>query len=576
MPTSEAPAMNYTGPIITELAEGLALLDKDEWVGLDIETTGLSAWRNRVAVISLYGDKTKIPVVLHTRGNVPPAFVEWASRPTRKFIAHNAVGFDAYFLANAGMDIFEPEWYDTLVGEAAVLVSGRRNVSVSLKATVARRVGKTLDKGMDHSTWMLPILNESQLQYVVGDVIYLHRIMAKQRSHADSIEVREALDLEMRLLKSVFRMTLNGLPFNTGILSQYLGEQLDETNRAEKDLFAIFGKINLNSPKQLKEALSSVGINLESTAVEVLKERQRWGGDGKEVIDRILQYRHGNQRLKMYSSSFLERFVVDDWIHARFWQVGTDTGRFSSSDPNLQQVPGDMRHVFLAPDGYKMVSADYSQIEVRAAASIAGDHQLLEDLASGEDIHRQIAASVFRKKPEDVTGSERSVMKAGTFTFIFAGGAFTAAAQARDGGAAITQEQMQRVYNDFFIRYPEMWAAVTKARGIQARGGSVVLTLPTGLKRQVAGEHLKATRILNTLIQGTAAAGLKYGLLDLQERGEDLWLGATVHDELVACVPDSDAEDYGKSIEAGMIRGMKRVIDAPVKVGVGVGQSWTH
>ena len=575
MPT-EAPDELYKGRIITELAEGLALLDKDEWVGIDIETTGLSAWRNRVAVISMYGDKTKIPVVLHTRGDVPLEFVKWASHSSRKFVAHNAVGFDAYFLANAGMDIFTPEWYDTLVGETAILVSGRRDVSASLKATVQRRVGKTLNKGIDHSTWMLPILNEQQLQYVVGDVIYLHKIMKKQKQHADSIEVREALDLEMKLLKSVFRMTLNGLPFNTQILGQYLTEQLDATEQAQKDLFAIFGRINLNSPKQLKEALSAVGINVESTAVEVLKERQRWGGEGKEVLDRVLQFRHGNQRLKMYSSSFLERFVFDDWIHARFWQVGTDTGRFSSSDPNLQQVPGDMRHVFRAPDGYKMVSADYSQIEVRAAASIANDHQLLEDLAAGGDIHRQIASSVFGKPQDEISDTERSVMKAGTFTFIFAGGAFTAAAQARDGGADISHDQMKKVYNDFFVRYPDMWDAVTKARAIQQRGGSVTLTMPTGLKRQVAGEHLKATRILNTLIQGTAAAGLKFGLLDLQERGEDLWLGATVHDELVACVPEPDAVDYGKSIEAGMIRGMAQAINAPIKVGVGVGDYWTH
>lgn len=554
----------------------MARMINDSWIGLDLETSGLSPWKDKIAVITLYGKDSRETAVLHVRGRIPEPLKAFLSDPRRNFITHNGGGFDMLFLATHGVDIQEPTWYDTLVGEGCALVSNRRDVSRSLQASLQRRLKVEVKKDQRLSNWMQVELTPEQVEYCADDVRHLPNLMASQQEKVAGTTQERALLTELRLLPVVAKMSLNGLPFDEGGLEAYLADGAQSLLEESEWLFEKFGRpINLGSVPQLKAALADLRIFLPSTDKEHLKILELYGAEEQaEVAEHLLKWKYGAQRKKMYTPEWVKKYVTDGWVHARFWQVGTDTGRFSSSEPNLQQVPGDMRFLFGNLPGYKIVSVDYSQIEVRVAAKVANDQVLLQAL-NEEDIHTAIAAQIFDKKPEDVSKAERKMSKAMSFTLLFGGGAGTLYDYSRMSGGSITKEECQELVSRFFGRFRGIAEMKRKAKMRADWRSPVPITLPTGLRRILVGDTLTATRLLNTVVQGSAAAGLKYGILEASDRGLDDYLGATVHDELVSAVPTREAEEYGHELSEAMIAGMLRAIpDTPVKVEAKIGDTW--
>lgn len=558
---------------IRDVDEAIKRLQHDRLIALDIETGGLDPWKDPIAVVSLHGATSSQTAVLHVRGRIPRPLEDFLSDEGKTFVGHNVGGFDALFLAENGVDVWAPRWYDTMVGEAALMTSGRRDFSVSLKNTIQRRLGKKISKEQQVSAWMAETLTPEQVKYCVDDVRLLPDLYNEQLTRAGGSSMRQALDVEMQVLPVVMSMSMNGLPIGEEQFRAYITKQSADFKRTQGELFAIFGReINMNSPAQLKKALHDIGAPVEDTTAETLMWLYEISGDQR--LRTLLKCKFAGQRLKVYSDDWLKQYAWDWQVRSRFWQCGTETGRFSSSNPNLQQIPRDMRPVFGWRPGWKMIWADYSQIEVRIAAKIARDKVMLQAVEH-EDTHRAVAALVFQKTPEDITSEERKLSKAMTFTLLFGGSANRLYEYARLNGSKITPADASNMYDAFFHRFVGLHRMRVKAQGLARDWGPLTLTLPTGMRRVLAGQQKTPTRILNTSVQGTAAAGMKYALIECAKRDLTQYLGCTVHDELVACVPEDMAEEYARELTEAMTVGMLKAIDIPVKVETEIADAWS-
>lgn len=560
-------------PVIRDVREACKLLSKDRVIGIDTETTGFSAWKNNIALVQMYGEQSKTLAVLQVRNGVIPDDVKKLFTKDKTFIVHNGVGFDLWFMDTHGIKWEDSKWHDTLVGETVLASTGRRDVSKSLRASLRRRIGKEVDKDIEHGHWDEE-LTDKQLEYASQDVLSLPALYREQLAKAEHSEETRAMEMEMKLVPYVARMSINGLPLKREVMRQFVRDQHVAIAESEKFLRKRFGKdINLNSPKQVKEALNNNGIPVESTGMEVLTPLLMIDGPHTKIIEPLITWKHGAQRIKMYSEDWMDQHIIDDWVHPHFWQCSADTTRFTSSNPNLQQVPKDSRGIIGGMDGMDIVSVDYSQIEVRIAAKVAQDETLIAALES-EDIHTSIAAEVYGISEEEVSKYQRKVAKAMTFLLLFGGGVPKFYEYVKMLGGSITYEEAAELVFKFFSRFSGLHAMKKKAERLAQRPGPVFIRLPNSNRRILIGQSKRSTVILNTMVQGTAAVGLKYGMIEAGDRGLMKYIGATVHDELVAAVPHKQAKEFGHELQEAMIIGMRKAIDTTVKAEISIGKVW--
>jgi DNA polymerase I-like protein with 3'-5' exonuclease and polymerase domains len=548
----------------------LQAFDQADVLYFDTETTGLSPWTSELALLQIYEPNSKQCLLARIGENWKPEpwVVDlWSKGKT--FAGHNIAGFDLHFLALAGVPWAKSKYFDTLIGESIISTTNRSGVSKSLRASVKRRTGYEVDKSITHGRWRAEDLDEKQIIYGATDVLVLPELFAEQNDRASQTGQTNALAMEMEVMPVFTRMSLNGLPIDRGNLSLYLDQQKVNAAKAEQILNERLGAINYNSPVQLKRALASIGIDLESTAKDALIDIILFDPDSEnaKLLKAILDWRAPAKRSAMYGSIEWqnEHIQWDDRVHARFWQVGADTTRVSSSDPNLQQVPKDGRWIFGNVPGHKIVSVDYSQVEVRIAADICNDQDLIRLLVE-DDVHRAIAAQVFACHPADVTPKQRKLAKAMVFTLLFGGGPKRFWEYARHNGSEMEFDEAVSMFQAFFRAFQGLWNMRQKAYAICRTRNSAVITLPNGARRVLAGRSMTPSIILNTPVQGTAAVGMKLGLIEAGKKHLDIYLGAVVHDEAVACVPDDIAEPYARAMQDCLVRGMQSVVhNCPIK-----------
>jgi DNA polymerase-1 len=606
-----AKVLAEIGHINFDTDEAMRLMEHDEWIGLDIETSGLSPFNDAVAVISMYGDRSKVPTVLHLRGYLPERLRAWMSDPKRNFICHNAVGFDAIFLAQNGIPIDVPGYYCSLVGEGVNLKTQRNDIRVSLAAAVKRRLGQTLDKstGLATSPWMAERLTDGQIAYCANDIRFLPRLRDKQLEEVARDSRAKAMEIEQAILPTVGKMVLNGLPINQEAWRRYRGEQQTRFMEAQTSLRQQFGDINFNShPKALK-VFQDLGAPITDTKKatmtalqefaddelqqSIIVEARKLINDGRitesqgatnireaqqnyligEMAKHFLILRGSGKRLSMYSDDWWRKYVFNGRVHARFWQVGTETGRFSSSDPNLQQQSNDARYIYQAEEGYAYISADYSQIEVRLMAAWAQDAALLGALEEG-DIHSAVAAQIFVCDPSEVTVRMRKLAKAAVFCLLFGGSAKTLHAYARLSGSKLSIEEANDIVKRFFLTFLGVAAKKKWAQTMASVNRAFTIELPHGLQRVLVENSLSPNIILNTTVQGSAASGLKYALLETGLSGVEDYMGAVCHDEIIAHAPLKDAREIAGQLEKDMLEGMRKVTAVTVKVETKVGRFW--
>lgn len=590
--------------IITDFEEAVEWLDKESgWVGLDLETTGLDVWHDRIAVVGLYGPEHATAVVLNVAGYVDEPLAEWLNRG-HEFVTHNGATYDILMLANAGVAVANSRWFDTYIGEQIIAGTDRRGIKKDLASSVKRRLNRDISKIADHSQWLTPGLTENQTRYVAEDISFLPALRESQYEKANETDdkwgknpfyntgVRDALDLEMALLPTVVRIESRGIPISADALMSYNREQVSLAADSFTKLSEIFGsdQINWGSWQQIKRQFrEKFGILLPSTTEEELKETAdlATGGALADAANTLVDYKHATKRAGMYNEAFLNKYTVEvegyPWLRGRFRQAGTDTGRFSSSDPNMQQFPKNkgethgkgMRHVFGNHPDYDIVSIDYSQIEVRVAANEAEDEALIK-LLQTDDVHTMIASNVFGVPAANVTKDQRQLSKAMSFCLIFGGGAYTLQRYAKQYGVDLPISRATPIIIDFFEQFQGLARFKRRAMAIANRNAPFTMNFPTGMRRVLMpGDDLKGTRILNNIVQATAAAGLKYALLEAQKEGIDHYIGAVVHDEIVSAVPKAESAAFAETLHACMIRGMVKVCEnAPVKAEASISEVW--
>jgi len=397
-------------------------------------------------------------------------------------------------------------------------------------------------------------------------------------------------DIELPVREVLFRMERNGVLIDSKLLhaqSRELGEKL---MAIETQAFEAAGQpFNLNSPKQIQEILfDKLGLPVKkktpsgtpSTNEDVLQELAL-----DYPLPKILLEHRGLAKLKSTYTDKLPQMVNAQTgrVHTSYSQAVAVTGRLASSDPNLQNIPvrsaegRRIREAFIAPEGSRIMSADYSQIELRIMAHLSGDSGLLKAFANGEDIHRATAAEVFGVAPEAVSSEQRRYAKVINFGLIYGMSAFGLASQ-----LDIERSAAQQYIDLYFARYPGVADYMQRTREQAKKQGYVEtvfgrrLWLPeingaNGMRRQAAERAA-----INAPMQGTAADLIKIAMIAVQGWLEKEKLQSKlimqVHDELVLEVPRDEVPEVRNKLRELMCHVAE--LKVPLEVGLGEGGNW--
>ncbi len=394
--------------------------------------------------------------------------------------------------------------------------------------------------------------------------------------------------VEMPVLRLLARMERNGILVDPAALASFGAELERKLGETQKETYAMAGReFNMNSPKQLQEVLFverklSTGKKTKtgfSTDVSVLEELAR-----EDPLPALILKHRGMQRLKStYVDSLLELSKTDPRIHTHYVQSGTATGRLSSRDPNLQNIPvrdedgRRIRQAFVAAGDMVFISADYAQIELVVFAHLAADEELCKAFISGDDVHKHTAALIFGKSEAEVTPSERRAAKTINFGVIYGMGAFRLAQE-----LGIPRAEAQRFIDAYFARYNGVARFIQKTIEQAQKDGAVYTIL--GRQRPIAAIHSRnanerqgAERIaVNTPIQGSAADIMKLAMLKvdamLMERYPQARLLLQVHDELIIEAPAGEAEIIAAAVKEAMASAYK--LSIPLRASVEIAKSW--
>ncbi len=399
-------------------------------------------------------------------------------------------------------------------------------------------------------------------------------------------------DVEMPLVSVLATMEYNGVSLDTALLRKMSGQINEELETLTDKIYEQAGEtFNIDSPKQLSAILFDklgltpirIGKTGRSTDAAVLEELRH----EHPVIEQILQYR----MLTKLQTTYVDKLASlinprTDRVHASFNQTVTATGRLSSSDPNLQNIPirtdlgRKVRSAFIPKNKSDCIlSADYSQIELRLLAHFSKDKALTAAFAEDRDIHRFVASQIFEVSLEEVTDEMRSRCKAVNFGIIYGQGPF---GLSRTIG--ISQAEAKKFIDDYFARYSSirkfMDQCVEKAK--ETGYAETILhrrrTIPN-LASKNANKRAQARRMaVNTVIQGSAADLIKVAMISIQQKIENenlpVKLILQVHDELVFELPGTEAEEHAKWIEKEMAGAIK--LEVPLKVDISYGPTWLH
>ena len=604
---ADAPAIvkNYQLVLTeSELTAWIEKINHADLVAVDTETTSLDYMRAQLVGISLStapGEAAYIPFAHDYMGapeQLKPEFVLDSLKPYLEDPALKKVGqnlkYDMSVLAQHGITL-RGIAFDTML-ESYVLdsVASRHDMDSLAFNYLNEETIKFADvagKGAAQITFnQVPL--EQAAPYAAEDAditLRLHQVLwPKVAGEAALKKVFE--EIELPLVPVLSRIERTGALVDDTLLfqqSQELSERLAELETQAWDLAG--QQFNLASPKQLGEIL------FEKLQIPVLKKTAKGAPSTKEEVlqelaldyplPKVLLEHRGLAKLKSTYTDKLPTMInpVTGRIHTSYHQAGTATGRLSSSDPNLQNIPvrtaegRRVRQAFIAAPGSKLVAADYSQIELRIMAHLSQDPSLLAAFSAGQDIHRATAAEVFGVETDAVTSDQRRSAKAINFGLIYGMSAFGLARQ-----LGIGRKQAAEYIELYFTRYPGVQNYMNNIRYSAAEKGYVEtffgrrLYLPeinsrNGMRRQAAERTA-----INAPMQGTAADIIKLAMISVQSWLESSALNSKiimqVHDELVLEVPESELD----VIKQGLCERMENAAEllVPLVVDVGVGNNW--
>ncbi len=543
-------------------------------VALDIETEGvapgdaLDPWSGRIRLVTLATACGAVRMIDLSQGPLPSATAEVLGQKT--IIAHNA-RFDLVWIAKH-LGIRCRSVFCTLT--AARLLSAGTDLSNSLDAVLERYLGIVLPKDHSASDWGGLFLTDAQVAYAEADVIHLHALAAKLGAELATAGLESIAELEMKLLPHLVEMELRGFPVDAEKLAA-TEENLTRTAReSAARVSQAFGISSLNpsSPRQVQSALARHGIKVANTNESTL----RAVNDGR-LVESILAFR-AEEKLAQQAISLRTAIKEDGRIHSHFDPTGTETGRFASREPNLQNIArGPLRECFRARDGTVLLTIDYNQIELRVAAALAGEERMISAYREGADLHAVTARAIL--DTAEVSRADRQLAKSANFGLLYGQGAQGLVTYARGAfGVDLTVEQALALRTRFFSAYPALaaWHALCwkmaseKVPEVRTRAGRRRL-IPSGADR-----WKRFTILVNTPVQGGCADGLKNAMLALAtELPPDARLVSTVHDEVVIEVPVEKSNPVAQMAVTIMEQEMGRLFpEVPVVAEASVSASW--
>ncbi len=469
--------------------------------------------------------------------------------------------------------------------KAGITLKDTRLLDLSLYAYV-------LNPGSGAAT--LPSLISMFLGKTVEDGVpcpeEMFALEAEMRKKIEEDGLADILDkLEIPLISILAEIEKTGFKINPTEMLEFAEELEKLANElAERIYMQAGGVFNINSPKQLGELLFvTLGLPSKkkktktgySTDAETLEELRQYS----PIIDDILEYRQVTKIRGTYAAALPSLADVNDRIHTDFKQALTATGRLSSADPNLQNIPiktkmgREMRRYFISENGYTLVDADYSQIELRLLAHISGDYTMSEAFREGMDIHRKTASAVFGVPEEDVTEEMRKRAKAVNFGIVYGIGGFSLA---KDIGT--TTAVASQYIKNYLHNYPSIDAYLEEVvKEATERGYTVT---PMGRRRYIPeltaqNGNLRAfgKRVaMNAPIQGAAADIMKLAMIHVHhaiiESGIDARIVMQVHDELVIEVKDEDVAVCCEIVKREMEGAAELTV--PLTADVTTGKNW--
>ncbi len=588
----------------SELDEWVACIRAAELVAVDTETTSLDYMVADLVGISVAVEAGKAAYIpfghdyLGAPDQLPRELVMAKLKPLLEDPSVKKVGqnlkYDMSIFAQHGVALEGVE-FDTML-ESYVLdsVATRHDMDSLAEKYLDEETIKFADvagKGVGQLTFNQVALEEAG-PYAAEDAditLRLHQALWPQVSAEPALK-SVLVDIELPLVPVLSRIERAGALVDDTLLFQQSQELAVRIIELEKQAWELAGQeFNLASPKQLGEILFT---KLE---IPVLKKTAKGAPSTKEEVlqelaldyplPKVLLEHRGLAKLKSTYTDKLPTMInrATKRIHTSYHQSGTATGRLSSSDPNLQNIPvrnaegRRVRQAFIAGQGKKMVAADYSQIELRIMAHLSEDPSLVAAFAAGQDIHRATAAEVFATDPDAVTADQRRSAKAINFGLIYGMSAFGLARQLNIG-----RKQAAEYIDTYFDRYPGVLSYMNNVRSSAAEQGYVEtffgrrLYLPeinsrNGMRRQAAERTA-----INAPMQGTAADIIKLAMISvddwLQHSGLTSVMIMQVHDELILEVPEHEL----KQVTQGLAQRMENAasLKVPLVVDVGVGNNW--
>ena len=525
-------------------------------VGVDVETTGLDCFKDRIRLIAVYGDDFSYV------GDKLQEVEDILSDSTVLKVFHNAL-FDVSFLKVAGIEV--KNYSDTIV--MAKIISNSA-VFDSLEYLAKKYLNLELDKELQHSgNWQAELTQEHH-DYCLKDAevtLKLFRVLY------DLIVERYLFPTyrtEISALPSLIELQTNGMMLDKSELRAYLEKLRVQHQELKERLEIQLACENLNSPPQLLKSLQNLGVPIDNVEEKTLKKQSGMF----PIVKELVQYKKLTKVLTTYGEKLLSLIETDNRVRGNWNLIGTATSRMTCKGPNFQGIPKEIKGFFHANPGHVFVIVDYSTVELRILAEISGCKKLIDAFNQGLDLHYETAKTVLGK--EGISDDERQIGKVINFGLIYGLTAYGLMNEINQiPGFNINKEEAQNFIDMYFMNYK----GVAKYKNQQLKS-PMVTTLggrywdsSNGLKL------LKDNQRLNYAIQASCAEGLKESLALLMMEKKDTWrLVGAIHDELICEVPEEDAE-YAKSvIEKIMINGMRKLVkQVPIEVESHVSKVWT-
>lgn len=592
---------------VTTEAQFATLLDKlsqAEKIGIDTETTSLDAMNAALVGISIAfqaGEAVYIPVghsltaapeqldLQDVLGHLKP----YLENPALKKIGQN-LKYDQHVFANYGIAL------NGIAGDAMLasyiieshLGHGLDELSERWLGLETITYESLCGKGAKQIGFADVAIGQAT-EYAAQDADFALRLEAHLRAQMDEKQLEMYEKMELPVAQVLFEMERNGVQIDRAELARQSAELGAELMKLEQQAYAAADQpFNLNSPKQLQEILfDKMGIPTKG-----LKKTAKGGISTNEAVleqlapdyplPKIILQNRSLAKLKSTYTDKLPEMISpkDGRVHTTYAQAVAITGRLASNNPNLQNIPirtaegRRVRRAFTAPQGSVIVSADYSQIELRIMAHLSGDKTLIAAFQNGEDVHRRTAAEVFGTAPENVSSEQRRYAKTINFGLIYGMGQYGLAKS-----LGIDNISAKNFIDRYFARYPGVAEYMQRTKEQAAAQGYVEtlfgrrLYLPD-IRNKNANARAGAERAaINAPMQGTASDLIKRAMIDVRNwlsDGIGSKLVMQVHDELVLEVVETELDFVKEKLPQIMAKVDGGLLDVPLVAEVGVGENW--